>query len=369
MTQEVRTTNHGSTLRQARAMWKRRKWLALPVFLATVSVVTSLIMAMPDLYRAEATVLVRQDQAPAAAGPSAAGELESRLESINEEILSRSRLQDLIARFDLYPELRQRVPPEAVIERMRRDIRLERKTVETRWGQGATVAFTLSYQGWDPRTAAQVANTLASAYVAENEKLRQRQITVIPATGVDVLAQMKHELAELQAQFSERYPDVIRLKAEIAALERQRGGSGRAGAVTSPSPAQTSDLESKRRSGQQFQILDRALPPEEPVAPGRVRLMLMGLILACGMAGFAVLLAEQFDTSFHRLDELWGFTNLPILASIPRIVTRADAWRHRLRFGLVSLLTVSAVALLARASYFLGQHGEQLVWLLAQRGT
>lgn len=354
-------------------MWRRRKWLAILAFLAPFSVAVSLAMAMPDLYRAEATVLVKQDQAPTVAGPSTAGELESRLQTINEEILSRARLQDLITRFDLYPKLKQRAAPQAVIERMRRDIRLERKTVELRWGQGATVAFTLSYQGWEPQTVARVVNTLASSYVAENEKLRWRQTAVTPATlatpatGVDVLAQMKRELAELQAQFSVRYPDVIRLKAEIAALERQREGVGRARAGAPPSPVQAPDLDSQRR--QQFQILDPALPPEEPIAPSRFRLMLMGLILAFGMAGVAMLLAEQFDTSFHRLDELWAFTRLPILTSIPRIMTRADTWRRRLRFGFVSMLAVSVLALLVRASYFLGQNGEQLVWILAQRGT
>jgi hypothetical protein len=97
--------------------------------------------------------------------------------------------------------------------------------------------------------------------------------------------------------------------------------------------------------------------------------MLMGLIMAFGIAGAAVLLAEQFDTSFHRLDELWAFTNMPVLTSVPRIVTWADTWRRWLGFGLVGILAVSGLALLVRASYFLGQASGQLVWMLAQRGA
>src|SRR2546422_8315546 len=35
------------------------------------------------------------------------------------------------------------------------------------------------------------------------------------------LARLKQELTDLRAHFSEKYPDVIRVKAEIASLERQ----------------------------------------------------------------------------------------------------------------------------------------------------
>ncbi len=370
MARDAHTAHYDSAYRRARAIWRRRKWLIMLAFLVPFSIVISLVVAMPNLYRAEATVLVRQT--PEALGPSASGRLESRLEAINEEVLSRARLQDLITRFDLYPKLRQHASPQAVIDRMRRDIRFKRKNVELPWGGGATVAFTLSYQGWEPRTAAQVANALASIYIEENEKIRRREAddmqTQAPrgvdGQAPDNLAALKRELAELRARFNDRYPDVLRLKAEIAALERERQGRGWIPAATPHSGARAPGL-----GGDQFRIIDPAIPPAVPSAPNRLRLILMGLIFSFGMAGVAGLLAEQLDTSFHRLDELWAFTNMPILAGIPRIVTRADAWRRRLRFGLAGILAVSGLAVLIRVSYFLGHASEQLVWLMAQRGT
>lgn len=390
MERDTHATNHGSVFRIAGAVWRRRKWLAIITFLVPFSAVVSVVLAMPNLYRATSTVLIKQQSASEAAAAGNAGELESRLQAISEEILSRSRLQDLIVRFDLYPRLRKKVSSEEVIQRMRRDIRLERKEVALRWGYGSTVAFTLSYQGWEPETVARVVNTLASFYVEENERVRPHQ-----ASGVDVLTQLKRQLTEQRTQFNDQYPDIVRLKAEIAALERERQATraptSAPGMRASNLPMSRDELESRtakeqhmqdgtatsrsqsdahlRQKGEQFRVLDPAIAPSDPIAPNRIRLVLMGLVLAIGLATGAVMLAEQFDTSFHRMDELWAFTKLPILASVPRIVTRADTWYGWARFGVASILVVTALAFLIRVSYLFGQSGEQLVWMLVQRGT
>ncbi len=385
MTQEKYSNYQDSVFRLGGAMWRRRKWLAILGFIVPFAAVVSLITAMPALYRAKATVLVRQE-APVdpAAGAAPAVELEARLQLISEQILSRARLEDLIKRFDLYPRLRQRhVSPEQLVERMRRDIRLERKQVELRSGEGATVAFTLSYQGWEPQVTAKVANALAAFYVQENEKMRRRQAT--GPRGVDMLTQLQQDLMELRMRYNETYPDIVQLKAEIAALQRLRQQeAARAGQapgtetglqapyVADAQPVRSAarhESEAAETRKEQFLILDSAIAPVLPFAPNRIRLLFMGLILSLGIAGVLVLLAEQLDTSFHRRDELWGFTNMPILASIPRIVTRADIWLRRLRFGLVGVMTVAGLALLVHVCLFLGANGDQLVWMLAQRGS
>jgi succinoglycan biosynthesis transport protein ExoP len=379
--------------------------------------------------------------------------------------LSRSRLQELIDKFNLYPELKDRATPEAVIERMRKDIRLERKEVGQQGGQrGVTIGFNLSYQGWDPETVATVTNTLASYYAQENQKIRQSQAaatsallkerleevkkrlseTVPPMSRapdsnittysvpdpamdraararqetMDRLVKLRQELAEMRVSYGDKYPDVIRLQAEIDGLENRLLRAERASpreekpappsTATTPVPAEplqgninafrrdqdsqrmTRDYTAlreihasllrryedallaenlERQKGEHFRILDAALVPSEPVAPGRQRLMLMGLVLAIASGIAAMFAAERLDTSFRRMDELRDFANLPILASIPRIVTPADIWRARLRFGVVSVLFTFALILVVRGSYALGQAGEQLVWTFAQRVT
>lgn len=292
-------------IQQAWAVWNRRKWLAILVFAAPFSAAITLAAFLPNVYRSSTTVLVERQQVPEAfVTPTVTSQLETRLQTISQEILSRSRLEGLISRFGLYSDLRQVLPPQAVIERMRDDIQLDLKGVEARGRGGATIAFAISYQGSDPETVALVTNTLASFYVEENLKVRgqqasgtaeflqsqlrevkqrldeherrvsefkKRHIGELPqqmeanlatlerlntqlrlnsdnqtragerraalakqlaevgssgiAGGPDIgaarLTRLKQELMELSALFSDKYPDVIRVKTEIAVLERE----------------------------------------------------------------------------------------------------------------------------------------------------
>ncbi|MFL6622888.1 MAG: GNVR domain-containing protein [Sulfurifustis sp.] len=460
---------HGSAVAYASVLWHRRKWLGILVFAAVFSAAAGLVAGLPDLYRATALVLVEQAQiSESFAKSSVSSEIEPRLQAVTQEILSRARLQELIDRFDLYPRLRQQAPPEAVIERMRRDIQLVRKEVNQQWGRGLTVAFTLSYQGWDPQTVAEVTNTLASFYVQENEKIRERQAVGTTAllkqqlddiqqqlraeqqradrqraeqrrarqqrsraagstgdTLVDRLERSKRELAEMRTRLSDKHPDVVQLEREIAALEQQletadagagapsarpadRAGLARpvAGAerrARAPLPAAAeapADDQSEPSAGRdhiavlelyasllkryeearlaetverqkqnQFRIVDPAIAPAAPAAPPRVRLLLFGLIVALMLAAAAMLLAERLDTSFHSMAELHAFAHLPILAGIPQIASRADAWRRWLGFGATTVLSGIALVLIAQGCYHVAHRAEQLVWVLAQRGT
>src|SRR3989475_4088491 len=162
----------------------------------------SVAMFLPDIYRSTAAVLVERHQVPETfVRSSVTGELETRLQTISQEILSRARLEDLITRFGLYQDLRDRVPVEAVVEKMRRDIRLELKGVEQQMsGRSATVAFNLSYRGRDPERVAAVTNTLASFYVEENSKLRERQASQTTRFLKDQLAEARTRLDAQEAR-------------------------------------------------------------------------------------------------------------------------------------------------------------------------
>jgi uncharacterized protein involved in exopolysaccharide biosynthesis len=157
-------------------VWKQRKWLAILVFLPVCTAVMSVTMLLPATYQSTATILIERRQVPAAFVQSTiTGGIDYRLQTITQEALSRSRLESLIDRFDLYQDLRQRVPLEQVIERMRQDVLLN-QTGGQKGDQGeSTSALAISYRGKDPQQVAQVANTLASFYIDENLKSREQQ--------------------------------------------------------------------------------------------------------------------------------------------------------------------------------------------------
>ncbi len=157
--------------------WHRRRWLALLVFVAVCAGAVTVAVSLPNLYRATATVLVeRQEVSEAFVRPSVTSEIETRLQTIREAVMSRSRLTELIQRMNLYPNERN-VPIEALVARMRREIDgPDIKGVESQMsGRTSMISFTISYGGRDPDTVALVANALAQMYVQENTSQRAGQ--------------------------------------------------------------------------------------------------------------------------------------------------------------------------------------------------
>src|SRR5438093_3021247 len=116
----------GTVLELGLDIWSRRQWLAVVVFALMLAGTATVATFLPDIYRSTATVLVERHQIPEAfVRSSITGELETRLQTISQEILSRAKLEDLITRLALYPEWKDRMPVEAVVEHMRHDIQLE----------------------------------------------------------------------------------------------------------------------------------------------------------------------------------------------------------------------------------------------------
>jgi polysaccharide chain length determinant protein (PEP-CTERM system associated) len=128
--------------------------------------------------------------------------------------------------------------------------------------------------------------------------------------------------------------------------------------------AQVSESMETDRSGERFRVLEAAIPPADPSAPNRLRLVMMGLILALVLASIAILAVEQFDTTFHTIDELRQFTTVPVLAAIPRIYPKpaTRVLRTAATTGCLAAVLFVVVALSIR----MAQDNEQLVRLLVR---
>ena len=510
-----------SPVLRAVEMVRRRRVLALGVAAAVMAAAVSFALFLPDLFRATAIVLVDRPVAEAYVRPSVAGELESRLHVIKQEILSRERLTTLIDRFNLYPELRADGAIEPALERTREDIQVEQTGPEQVAGRTKTVAFRLHYAGRDRATVADVTNAIAAFYVQQNDHIRtqeaeqttqfkkeldrheqsvrtyntrhvgqlpqqfelnlasldrlntqlrlngERQLRAIEerarmaddamilegsaapvtATGEpdrarERLLKLQQDLRQVETQFTSKHPDVQRLRDEIARIEstlppetdvkpapaasgdatetvsrlrrsrrqsitaldaeleklKQEETTLRASIVNVESRLQSmperqqelalvsrdrqaakdlydsllkryeeaqlvQSMESDRQ-GERFRILEAAVAPEGPTAPNRPFILLLGVLAAIGLAGAAVVAAEQVDTSFHSLDELKAFTSVPVLATVP--VIGASRGRAVGRAALVSASILIVVGLTATAAAMLAQGNEDLVRLLVR---
>jgi polysaccharide chain length determinant protein (PEP-CTERM system associated) len=79
-----------------------------------------------------------------------------------------------------------------------------------------------------------------------------------------------------------------------------------------------------------FQVMEPAELPSVPYSPQRQRMILMGFAAGLGLGLAAVMLVEQMDTSFGTIEEVRGFTNIPVLSSIPTITNKLAKVRpHR----------------------------------------
>src|SRR5439155_3771304 len=127
--------------------------------------------------------------------------------------------------------------------------------------------------------------------------------------------------------------------------------------------AQLAESMEQRQKGEQFRVLDPAIPNSEPAVPNRFRLLLMAMMGSLGLAGSAVVLAERVDTSFHTVDDLRAFSPVPVLVSIPRIITRTDRRRRAWHMRFAATAAFIGLVVIVGLAYFAASGNEQLVSL------
>jgi hypothetical protein len=92
--------------------------------------------------------------------------------------------------------------------------------------------------------------------------------------------------------------------------------------------------------------------------------MIIGLLFAIAAAGVAALVAEQFDATFHSIDDVREFTTVPVLAAIPNIAPGHG--RRAFKFVLATASLILVVAIVGALSAHAARGNEQIVWLLAR---
>ena len=187
---------------------RRRKWsLICPViivFLASAIVA----LALPSIYKSTSTILIEEQDIPANfVMTTVTSYAEQRLQSIHQRIVSFSRLFDLVNRFNLYPDLKDKWTDDEIVAKMREDIILEPITVEaadhrTRKPSAITIAFTLSYEGKNPGTVHRVANILTSMFLEENLLVREKQAAETSTFLENEMEKVKADLSKLEAEMA-----------------------------------------------------------------------------------------------------------------------------------------------------------------------
>lgn len=143
---------------------KRRKWLIILPVIAVATAVGYVVYRLPDVYESTTLIVVKPSTLPTSTIPTVAEDgLTRQLSSISQVVSSRSSLEPLIDKYELYKRERERgMAMEEVVDMMRDDIRVE--VNKTRLD--ITDGFDIKFRYRDPRITQAVTSELAGKYVS-----------------------------------------------------------------------------------------------------------------------------------------------------------------------------------------------------------
>ncbi|NND59177.1 MAG: lipopolysaccharide biosynthesis protein [Gammaproteobacteria bacterium] len=190
------------------AVLRRRKGLMIITFFSLLVISIIAAFLWPPTYRSTATILIRDQEIPRDLVPSTITSFaDQRLMEIQARVVTSANLIKLIEDFDLYPDLRRRLPATEVVDEMRDDYSLDlvsADVIDPRTGRPtqATILFTLSFDYETPAIAQQVANRLVDLYLAENLRDRTERAQETTSFLTEQAEKLAREIGTLEERMS-----------------------------------------------------------------------------------------------------------------------------------------------------------------------
>lgn len=412
----------------------KRRWpyFVLPfVVIASAGIAGALLW--PATYLSEGKVLVQTQQIPSdLVRPTVTNAAQERIQVIEQRTMTRDNLIAIADRFQLFPEKRALMSPTELVELMKKNTKIEPVDLHLDFKQrtraaleNPTIVFSVGFLYNDPAVATRVANELMTRIL--NEDLRDRtsratdttkflerevqrlqtdnatldakiaQLKLVqqtkpsplasaPDAPAGTLGQLKTELIQKSALYSDRHPVIQALKRQIEAMEKAATtaapGSGNTAAgngndtvglaaslealtaqqenlqknlETATSKLMTARLGENLEKDQQsekLEVIEQPTVPQEPVKPNRPKVAALALALAFAAGAGLTFLMEFSDKAIRRSSDIWSVVDFPLIISIPYITTVAETRRHQRRIVFVSVAVFAAVIGLATTAYF-----------------
>jgi succinoglycan biosynthesis transport protein ExoP len=176
---------------------RRRKWWIILTPLGLFIAMTIFAHRLPNIFRAETVVLVDSAQVPDKYVPTiSTGDIAGRLTTLQQQVLSPSRLKRLVEAEGLYPDPTGERTEEEVIHSVQKSISVD----AANQAPGKTSTFRIVYSGPRRLEVARIANRLAEMFIEENTRVRVDQTKDTAQFLKDQLQVTKQQLDEKQAQ-------------------------------------------------------------------------------------------------------------------------------------------------------------------------
>ncbi len=145
----------------------RRKWMILFTILFILFGASVYCVVTPEKFKSSTTILVIPQKVPEGyVHTTVSIKIEDRLATIQQQVMSRTRLVAVMDELGLFKSDRKKLPVEEVVDGMRKRIDIQVRKND---------AFTLSFSHENPQTAMLTASRLASFFIDENLKSREQQ--------------------------------------------------------------------------------------------------------------------------------------------------------------------------------------------------
>jgi polysaccharide biosynthesis transport protein len=181
---------------------RRRFWWAIMPLFACWLTIWAISWRVPPKYQSDALILVQQPEVPENYVVSNVRlNLQDRLHTMTQQILSRTRLQSTMDRYHLYAThsgFSGFTKPGDPIDEMRKDIKIE--LVQAPGQRGELTAFKIQYSASSPELAQQVNSELTTLFIEENLKSEQQLSETTTAFLSSHLAEARAKLAEQEAK-------------------------------------------------------------------------------------------------------------------------------------------------------------------------
>jgi uncharacterized protein involved in exopolysaccharide biosynthesis len=401
----------------------KRRWVyfVLP-FAMILAVGAAGALLWPPTYLSEGKILVQSQQIPSElVRPTVTSAAQERIQVIQQRTMTRDNLIAIADKFKLFPDKRTLMSPTELVAEVKKhtkivpvDLQLDFKQRTRAAMENPTIVFSVGFEYGNAAVATQVANELMTRIL--NEDLRDRtsratdttkflareaQRLQAENTALDAkiaqlrltqgkpasssssdqpttLTQLRSELIQKGALYSERHPVIQSLKKQIEALEKVAAAPAPTNdAATAASlEALTAQQESlqknldaasaklaaarlgenleKDQQSEKLEIIEQPTVPQEPVKPNRLKVLALAFAAALfGGAGLTVLV-EILDKGIRRSNDLLSVVDGQLIVSIPYITTATELRARRRRiFVFVGAFALLVIGLLIVAYLFL----------------
>jgi polysaccharide chain length determinant protein (PEP-CTERM system associated) len=177
---------------------QRRKWLIILPTIAIATAVAWVVYRLPDVYESSTLIVVKPSTLPKAVVPTVAEDnLTRQLASIAQVVTSRSSLEPLVQKYDLYKTERLRGEPmEGVMDMMRKDIDVKVNTSRN----DITNGFNISFRYRDAKMAQAITEELAGKYITAQTNNTMASTGAAKTFIDNQVAQAKEALVEVDRQ-------------------------------------------------------------------------------------------------------------------------------------------------------------------------